>query len=417
MSYLDPTRKMQFPPMSGRPRRDDARRHLLQRLQRGPPAGGLPALRQAPRRGRHRGRHPLRGADAGRPRLGAGAADARRVHRLRLLDRREPLPRPALRARPCALPVDAPRWPRAPATWSCADKGIIRIYDVLFEQEVLLDTDDWLYRCCCRRSSASSSAPRSCTTGSAATPSPPAASAAPSPVVLATAYECDVPIFAPSPGDSTVGMNVSALWTARPEAAPVVNPAIDVAETAGHRPRRQARRAALGGGHPRRRRAQELPAPDRAAAPGGAGHRRARPRLLHPGHRRPPRHRRPLRRHPVRGRVLGQDRPRPAPQHRRLLPRLDRGPADHRHLRPRQGEAPRSPAASCSACPSWSRSCAPSTAPPSCTGAGGKARRQGRGERGEGRVPRPPNRRLSPVLSPLPWSGGGCYTSFPGVGL
>ena len=135
-------------------------------------------------------------------------------------------------------------------------KGIIRIYDVLFDQKVLLDTDDWLYKTLLRdefhkpmgtselhhrvgRHALDAARERNI-----------------DPPVLATCHEYDVPIYAPSPGDSTVGMNVSAIWTARPEMAPVLNPAIDVAETAGIvlEAKRQSRPSAVvifGGGAPK----------------------------------------------------------------------------------------------------------------------------------------------------------------------
>ncbi|RPJ82029.1 MAG: hypothetical protein EHM13_09560 [Acidobacteria bacterium] len=87
-------------------------------------------------------------------------------------------------------------------------KGIIRIYDVLFDQKVLLETDDWLYRTLLRpefqKTMATSElhyrvGERALEAARARNIEPP---------VLATCYECDVPIYAPSPGDSTVGTNV-----------------------------------------------------------------------------------------------------------------------------------------------------------------------------------------------------------------
>src|SRR5262249_54576801 len=50
------------------------------------------------------------------------------------------------------------------------------------------------------------------------------------PSILATAHELELPVYSPSPGDSTIGLNVSAIYTAYPDRGPHVDPAIDVAE-------------------------------------------------------------------------------------------------------------------------------------------------------------------------------------------
>jgi len=112
-------------------------------------------------------------------------------------------------------------------------KGIIRIYDVLFDQKVLLDTDDWLYKTILRDEFRKTMGTSELHHRIGAHALEAARGRGIDPPVLATCHEYDVPIFAPSPGDSTLGMNVSAIWTARPEIAPAINPAIDVAETAG----------------------------------------------------------------------------------------------------------------------------------------------------------------------------------------
>src|SRR3989442_511327 len=44
------------------------------------------------------------------------------------------------------------------------------------------------------------------------------------PSILATAHELDVPVYSPSPGDSTIGLNFSAIHTAHPERGPQVDP-------------------------------------------------------------------------------------------------------------------------------------------------------------------------------------------------
>lgn len=111
-------------------------------------------------------------------------------------------------------------------------KGVIRIYDVLFDQKVLLDTDDWLYRTLLGEEFRKTMGTSELHHGIGRHALDACHAHGTDAGLLATCYECDVPIYAPSPGDSTVGMNVSAVWTARPEAAPLINPAIDVAETA-----------------------------------------------------------------------------------------------------------------------------------------------------------------------------------------
>jgi deoxyhypusine synthase len=50
------------------------------------------------------------------------------------------------------------------------------------------------------------------------------------PSILATAHELDLPVYSPSPGDSTIGLNFSAIYTAFPDKGPQVDPAIDVME-------------------------------------------------------------------------------------------------------------------------------------------------------------------------------------------
>ena len=92
------------------------------------------------------------------------------------------------------------------------------------------------------------------------------------PSLLATAHELELPIWVASPGDSTIGLNLAAIYTASPERGPHVDPAADVTEMSAlvldakrHGGRQVGRRDL------RRRRAQELPAADRAAAAGDPG--------------------------------------------------------------------------------------------------------------------------------------------------
>ena len=82
----------------------------------------------------------------GRAVVGAGAADQARLHRLHLVDGREPLPRPALRPRTCRSTAAAPTWPPGAHDVKLRKDGIIRVYDVLFPADVLYKTDEWVYR-------------------------------------------------------------------------------------------------------------------------------------------------------------------------------------------------------------------------------------------------------------------------------
>ncbi len=92
------------------------------------------------------------------------------------------------------------------------EEGIIRIYDVLFPYDVLLETDRFFRELIRkepfqrRMSSAAFHhlvgrylAERERVLG------------IPSPSLLATAYRCDVPIYTSSPGDSSIGMNIAAV--------------------------------------------------------------------------------------------------------------------------------------------------------------------------------------------------------------
>ncbi len=87
---------------------------------------------------RHRRRQPHRRAGARRARqILSDPADQGRVHRLDHHHRRQSLPRYPLRPGHEAVPRLAVPRRRA----NCAGSQIIRIYDILFDYNVLLDTD------------------------------------------------------------------------------------------------------------------------------------------------------------------------------------------------------------------------------------------------------------------------------------
>src|SRR3954470_13641495 len=111
------------------------------------------------------------------------------------------------------------------------EDGIIRVYDVLFPAEVLYRTDEWVYRVLMapefsRRLSGSELHHG---IGKYALETARKAGVK-KPSLLAVCHEYDVPVWVASPGDSTIGLNLSAIHTAFPDKAPQVDPAADVME-------------------------------------------------------------------------------------------------------------------------------------------------------------------------------------------
>ena len=109
--------------------------------------------------------------------------------------------------------------------------GIIRVYDVLFPADVLYKTDEWVYRVLmapeiARRLSGSQLHDH---IGKYALETARKLGVE-KPSLLAVCHEYEVPVWVASPGDSTIGLNLSAIHTAFPERAPRVDPAADVME-------------------------------------------------------------------------------------------------------------------------------------------------------------------------------------------
>lgn len=111
------------------------------------------------------------------------------------------------------------------------EEGVIRIYDVLFDYHVLLDTDAFVREVIqseeFQRPMGSDEfhyllgkyvSERARKLG------------APDASVLAAAYECGVPVFTSSPGDSSIGMNIAAM--ALRESRLLIDPNRDVNQTA-----------------------------------------------------------------------------------------------------------------------------------------------------------------------------------------
>ena len=186
--------------------------------------------------------------------------------------------------------------------------GVIRIYDILFDYSVLLDTDAFVRQVIQGPEFQKTMGTdefhhllgryvyeRERKLGLKDTS------------VLSAAYQYGVPIFTSSPGDSSIGMNVAAM--ALRDSALQFDVNRDVNQTAAI-----VYDAKSGGAdeqrlHPGRRLAEEFHPANGAANPGGDGHRGARARLLPAMHGRAAGHRRPLRRDAGGGGELGKDRP------------------------------------------------------------------------------------------------------------
>ena len=111
--------------------------------------------------------------------------------------------------------------------------GIIRVYDVLFPADVLYETDAWVYRVVMAPEfhKQMSGAELHHLIGKYALETARKVGVE-KPSLLATAFDCDLPVWVPSPGDSTIGLNLAAIHTAFPERGPLVNPNADVTEMA-----------------------------------------------------------------------------------------------------------------------------------------------------------------------------------------
>jgi deoxyhypusine synthase len=112
-------------------------------------------------------------------------------------------------------------------------EGIIRVYDVLFPADVLFKTDEWVYRVMMAPEFGKrmSCAELHHKIGRYALETARKVGVA-KPSLLAACHEYDVPVWVASPGDSTIGLNLSAIHTADPERGPHVDPGADVMEMA-----------------------------------------------------------------------------------------------------------------------------------------------------------------------------------------
>jgi deoxyhypusine synthase len=112
-------------------------------------------------------------------------------------------------------------------------EGIIRVYDVLFPADVLYKTDEWVYRVMMSPEFRQhmSGADLHNKLGKYALETARKAGVE-KPSLLAVCNEYDVPVWVASPGDSTIGLNLAAIYTAAPARGPHIDPAADVTEMA-----------------------------------------------------------------------------------------------------------------------------------------------------------------------------------------
>ncbi len=114
------------------------------------------------------------------------------------------------------------------------EEQVIRVYDVLFDAKVLYETDDWLYQIlkAPEFSGRMGTAELHHKLGKYALEMARRSDAKPS--ILATCHLHEVPVWSPSPGDSTIGLNVAAMQAANPkgELGPIVDPSVDVNDMA-----------------------------------------------------------------------------------------------------------------------------------------------------------------------------------------
>jgi deoxyhypusine synthase len=110
-------------------------------------------------------------------------------------------------------------------------EGIIRVYDVLFPADVLFKTDEWVYRVMMAPEFGKrmSGAELHHKIGKYALETARKLGVE-KPSLLAVCHEHDVPVWVASPGDSTIGLNLSAIHTADPDRGPHIDPGADVME-------------------------------------------------------------------------------------------------------------------------------------------------------------------------------------------
>ena len=126
-----------------------------------------------------------------------------------------------------------PRWPPGAHDVALRKDGIIRVYDVLFPADVLYKTDEWVYRVMMApefgKRMSGSELHHLIGKYALATAKETGVDR---PSLLAACHDLEVPVWVASPGDSTIGLNFSAIHTADPDRGPHLDPAADVMEMA-----------------------------------------------------------------------------------------------------------------------------------------------------------------------------------------
>lgn len=115
------------------------------------------------------------------------------------------------------------------------EQAVFRVYDVLLEGKGLYRTDDWLYEVMVAPefTGRMGTAQLHHKLGKYALETARQTGARPS--ILATCFEQRVPVWSPSPGDSTIGLNVAAMQATSPrdpQMGPIIDPSLDVNEMA-----------------------------------------------------------------------------------------------------------------------------------------------------------------------------------------
>jgi deoxyhypusine synthase len=207
------------------------------------------------------------------------------------------------------------------------EEGVVRIYDVFFDYDVLLSTDAFFRQIIQGKEfqRPMSSAEFHWLCGKYVRERERVLGIGKK-SLLGAAHDAGVPIYTSSPGDSSIGMNVAALTLDGNKC--VIDPNADVNET-----------ASIVLADPRRRESEELRPADRAADPGSAGDRRERARLLPADHRCPAGYGWSVRRDAGGSSELGEDRSGPAAGRGRLLPGRDGGLAVTHVVRDGEAEA------------------------------------------------------------------------------
>lgn len=135
------------------------------------------------------------------------------------------------------------------------DKHIIRIYDILFDQDVLLESDEFLRQCI-----RGPEFQRSMSTAELHyllgryTQAREKAIGTEYVSILTAAHECGVPLYTSSPGDSTIGMNVAALALAGNQLKFDVERDVNETTAIVHRAKKSGGQSAVvifGGGSPK----------------------------------------------------------------------------------------------------------------------------------------------------------------------